>query len=142
MLTVLSGRRARRFISLTLAAVLLVIAVPFIIFATASAHEDEGTDDSAQHAAEDLSGTPISQIEKQTAANAARIFRTTGRRPGLAPQLQPGGRASAQAVSADPGVSGAWSSVIDTPVVPILQAMLPNGKILMWDSVGDNAAET
>jgi len=32
--------------------------------------------------------------------------------------------------------------VLDTPVVPVFQAVLPNGKVLIWDSVGDNAAES
>ena len=27
-----------------------------------------------------------------------------------------------------------------TPVVPVFQAVLPNGKVLMWDSVGDGPA--
>ncbi|MFL6540122.1 MAG: galactose oxidase-like domain-containing protein, partial [Chthoniobacterales bacterium] len=34
------------------------------------------------------------------------------------------------------------SAVIPTDVVPIFQAMLPNGKVLMWDSVGDGPAES
>ena len=29
-----------------------------------------------------------------------------------------------------------------TPVVPVFQVVLPNGKVLMWDSVGDSATET
>ena len=29
-----------------------------------------------------------------------------------------------------------------TPVVPVFQVVLPNGKVLMWDSVGDGATET
>ena len=39
-------------------------------------------------------------------------------------------------------MSGKWSPVVETEVIPIFQALLPNGKVLMWDSVGDNAAET
>ncbi|WIM95732.1 DUF1929 domain-containing protein [Actinoplanes oblitus] len=84
--------------------------------------------------AEDLVGTPMSEIEKQTAAAANRIQKQTGVRPGVA-------RTRANVV-ADPGRSGAWGSVVDTPVVPVFQAMLPNGKVLIWDSVGDNAAES
>src|SRR6187200_1577043 len=40
-----------------------------------------------------------------------------------------------------------WRSVIPTDqgskvgVVPIFQAVLPNGKVLMWDSVGQSAPE-
>lgn len=94
----------------------------------------QAEDDAREHMAEDLVGTPIRVIEKQTAANAARIQRETG--------LRPGTTRSKAAVAADPGISGSWSPVIDTPVVPIFQAVLPNGKVLIWDSVGDNAAET
>ncbi|MFF5292813.1 galactose oxidase-like domain-containing protein [Paractinoplanes globisporus] len=86
--------------------------------------------------AEDLAGTPITVIERQTAENAARIQRQTGVRPGTAPRVK------AAAVSADPGLSGSWSPVVDTPVVPVFDALLPNGKVLIWDSVGDNAAES
>ena len=32
--------------------------------------------------------------------------------------------------------------MIDTEVVPVFQALLPNGKVLIWDSVGDDAAES
>jgi hypothetical protein len=92
-------------------------------------------DDAAEHMAEDLVGTPIRVIEQETARNAARIQQATGLRPGVA-------RTRAAAVAADPGQSGSWSPVTATPVVPIFQAVLPNGKILIWDSVGDNAAET
>jgi hypothetical protein len=86
------------------------------------------------HLAEDLVGTPIRVIEANTAENATRIQRGTGVRPGTA--------RAAVAVAADPGQSGSWSPVTATPVVPIFQAVLPNGKLLIWDSVGDNAAET
>jgi hypothetical protein len=91
-------------------------------------------DDGREHAAEDLAGTPMRVIEQQTAANAARIQRETGVRPGSA-------RVRA-AVVADPGQAGSWSPVVDTPVVPVFEAVLPNGKVLIWDSVGDNAAES
>jgi hypothetical protein len=46
------------------------------------------------------------------------------------------------AVAADPGQSGSWSPVVGTPVVPVFTAVLPNGKVLIWDSVGDDAAES
>ncbi len=94
----------------------------------------DGHDDGREHMAEDLVGTPMRVIEERTAGNAARIQRETGVRPGMA-------RTKATAVG-DPGQSGSWSPVVDTPVVPVYQAVLPNGKVLIWDSVGDNAAET
>lgn len=102
--------------------------------AAAHAHAAGAAEDEAQHRAQDLVGVPLSEIEKTTAENAARIQRETGTRPGKA-RL----RASADA---DPGVSGRWSPVVNTPVVPVFTAVLPNGKVLIWDSVGDNAAES
>ncbi len=101
--------------------------------------------EAAEHAATDLVGTPISVIEKETAANKAKLTQQQGFVPGAARTNKIG---SAQAtvapfaVSTDPGVSGRWSSVINTQVVPVFQAVLPDGKVLMWDSVGDNATET
>lgn len=96
-------------------------------------------DEDAEHAAQDLAGTPISQIEAQTNANKAKIAKQQGAEPGAArAQKSAAGESTlSAAVSADPGVSGQWSSVIDTQVVPIFQAVLPNGKVLTWDSVGD-----
>jgi hypothetical protein len=37
-----------------------------------------------------------------------------------------------------PNVIGQWSSIISAPVVPVFSSLLPNGNVLMWDSVGDN----
>jgi hypothetical protein len=95
------------------------------------AHEH---DDGREHMAEDLVGTPMRVIEERTAATAARIQRETGMRPGVA--------RTRAAVAADPGQSGSWSPVVGTPVVPVFTAVLPNGKVLIWDSVGDDAAES
>lgn len=36
---------------------------------------------------------------------------------------------------------GQWSSVFNLPIVAIHNALLPNGKVLIWDSVGDLPAE-
>lgn len=94
----------------------------------------EGHDEDQEHMAEDLVGTPMGVIEKQTAANAARIQRETGSRPGTV-----GGSVKK---ARDAGISGTWSPVLSTPVVPVFVAVLPNGKVLSWDSVGDNAAES
>jgi hypothetical protein len=37
---------------------------------------------------------------------------------------------------------GQWSAIIDAPIVPVFTALLPNGKVLMWDSVGDAPTES
>ena len=112
---------------------------PFALAATqpVPAQQQQSADDGHEHAAEDLAGTSIDQIERQTAVNADRIFHETGRRPGAAEY-----GASARALSSDPGTSGRWGPVLGTQVVPVFQAVLPSGKVLIWDSVGDNAAET
>jgi Galactose oxidase-like, Early set domain/Ricin-type beta-trefoil lectin domain len=109
----------------------------------AAAHPDDGQETDVEHAEQDLVGTPITQIERQTRANAAKIKETTGVAPGGHSSNQKIANASlSTAAAADPGVGGAWSSVMPTDVVPIFQAVLPNGKVLMWDSVGDGPTES
>lgn len=96
-----------------------------------------------EHAANDLASTPMSEVERQTTANRVRIQKETRIEPGAARSKKVGTSAATMAaVAADPGMSGQWSPVISTPVVPVFQALLPNGKVLIWDSVGDNATET
>ena len=41
-----------------------------------------------------------------------------------------------------PDQIGQWSGVIGMPVIPIFTALLPSGKVLMWDSVGDGPTES
>ena len=50
--------------------------------------------------------------------------------------------AAAAAVPGDEGEEGQWGPVVDWPVVPVHAALLANGKVLAYDSVGDNATET
>jgi hypothetical protein len=109
----------------------------------AAAHPGDGDETDAEHAKEDLAGTSIEQIEKLTRANATKITRATGNTPGRrsAEQTIPNAKISAVAAQ-DPGQGGAWSSVLATSVVPIFQAVLPNGKVLIWDSAGDAPAES
>jgi Galactose oxidase-like, Early set domain/FG-GAP repeat len=101
---------------------------------------DDETD--TEHAKEDLASTSIEKIEKQTKANATKIKEETGHTPGRKSDEQtvPNARVSAAAAQ-DPGQGGSWSSVLSTSVVPIFQAVLPNGKVLIWDSVGQGAPE-
>jgi hypothetical protein len=49
---------------------------------------------------------------------------------------------AAAAVAGDPGQVGGWGPVVDWPVVGVHVALLENGKVLAYDSVGDNATET
>src|SRR5215207_621214 len=110
--------------------------------ATGPATSDSGHDHGDRdHAAEDLVGVPMNEIERAAKARSDEVTRQTGQRPGRrSPKEQ--AVADAIAAAADPAVSGAWSGVVDAPVVPVFNALLPNGKVLMWDSVGDGPAES
>lgn len=46
---------------------------------------------------------------------------------------------AAAATAGDPGEVGQWGPVVDWPVVAINAALLPDGKVLAYDSVGDKA---
>lgn len=48
----------------------------------------------------------------------------------------------AMAPAANSHIVGQWSQVLGLPIVAIHNAVLPTGKVLMWDSVGDNPTET
>jgi len=50
--------------------------------------------------------------------------------------------AAAAGVTGGPQDVGQWSSVVDWPVVAVNAALLANGKVLAYDSIGDNATET
>jgi len=50
-------------------------------------------------------------------------------------------RAAAAVAGAEQDV-GQWGPVVNWPVVGVHVALLPNGKVLAYDSVGDNATET
>ncbi|HET8873201.1 MAG TPA: Ig-like domain-containing protein, partial [Gaiellaceae bacterium] len=52
-----------------------------------------------------------------------------------------GARAAAAAADSPRDV-GEWGPVVDWPVVGVHVALLPNGKVLAYDSIGDNATET
>ena len=49
---------------------------------------------------------------------------------------------AAATVTGSPGDIGQWGPVVDWPVVGINTALLPNGKVLAYDSIGDQATET
>src|SRR3954452_15402713 len=51
-------------------------------------------------------------------------------------------RAAAAAVPGAEGEVGSWTAPVDWPVVGVHVALLPNGKVLAYDSVGDNATAT
>src|SRR3954468_10955187 len=49
---------------------------------------------------------------------------------------------AAAALTGAPQDVGQWGPVVDWPVVGVHVALLPNGKVLAYDSVGDNATES
>ena len=51
-------------------------------------------------------------------------------------------RAAAAVVAGGPEEVGQWGPVVAWPVVGVHVALLPNGKVLAYDSIGDNATET
>jgi hypothetical protein len=51
-------------------------------------------------------------------------------------------RAAAAVVAGAPQDVGQWGSVVSWPVVGVHVALLPNGKVLAYDSIGDNATES
>ena len=105
----------------------------------AAAHPGDEKKTDAEHAKQDLADTSITQIEKETKANATKIKEATGDTPGRQTEDQTVPNARLAAVAAqDAGQGGKWSQVYGTSVVPIFQAVLPNGKVLMWDSAGEN----
>jgi hypothetical protein len=109
--------------------------------AAANPGDHDQTD--AEHAKQDLAGISIEQIERETQANRTKIKKATGDTPGRRTAEQTVPNAGVSAVAAqDPGQGGAWSSVIPTSVVPVFQAVLPHGKVLIWDSVGDGPTES
>jgi len=128
---------ARISAGITIIMVTLVMGV-----GPASGHPGDPHESDEQHAAQDLAGVPMETIEKDTRAKAVAIERATGEAPGGRTAEQDIANESASITAAqDPGDGGMWSAVIETPVVPVFQAVLPNGKVLVWDSVGDDAAE-
>jgi len=116
---------ARIVFSLLLAALILP--------APAAAHHApaQGLTEAERHHAADAAGMTVDAFERRM----REVTRQLGRQPGTRPAL-------AARAAGDPGVVGSWSPVIAAPVVPIFEALLPSGKILMWDSVGDAPAES
>lgn len=95
-------------------------------FAESAPEADDGHD----HAHDDLAGTSMVELEKSADPKV-----------GLRPKSGKAAQEAKEAVAAGPEVSGSWGPVQPTAVVPVFSALLPNGKVLMWDSVGDEPAE-
>src|SRR4051812_18303151 len=108
--------RAAR-VAVVISLVLGAAALPSSALAHATSHEAE---DSAPHdvVKEPALGAFTSQATARDAATAAA------------------------AVAGAPQDVGQWGPVVDWPVVGVHVALLSNGKVLAYDSIGDNATET
>ena len=113
---------AYRF-GVTLVAFAAVIA---LVAPGAGAHD--GVNTVAGHLAEDAVTLTPTQ-ERTLDAHTRAVTRSAAR------------TAAAAAVGAPQDV-GEWGPVVNWPVVGVHVALLPNGKVLAYDSIGDNATET
>ena len=102
------------------------VVVTALIAPGAGAHD--GVMTAAGHAAEDA-------VTHTAAQERALDAHTRG-------VSAPDARAAAAAVADAAQDVGQWGPVADWPVVGVHVALLPNGKVLAYDSVGDNATET
>jgi hypothetical protein len=110
----------------------VLVAAALLAPASAGAHHGGSLSPAERHRAADLAGVSVETLERRVNAIARRL----GQRPGSRP------KSARVAAVGDPGTVGTWSPVLPAPVVPIFSALLPSGKILMWDSVGDAPAES
>jgi hypothetical protein len=104
---------------------LATAALALAVAATASAHD---VSTPSGHAAEDA--------VIHTAAGEQRLNQHT-LEASKAPAL-----AAAAATPGTPSDVGKWGPVVNWPVIAINAALLPNGKVLAYDSVDDHATET
>ncbi|HSC49082.1 MAG TPA: galactose oxidase-like domain-containing protein, partial [Gaiellaceae bacterium] len=104
----------------------LFVAASALLAPGAGAHD--GVNTAAGHAAEDaVTLTPVQEraLDAHTLAVGKRAAKT-----------------AAAALPAAPQDVGEWGPVVAWPVVGVHVALLPNGKVLAYDSIGDNATET
>jgi hypothetical protein len=101
--------------------VMLALAAPAAAHEGASTVAGHNAEDATPHAA---SAEPTLELRTRLATDADVT------------------RAVAAAAAASPADVGGWGPLTDWPVVGVHVALLPNGKVLAYDSVGDNATET
>jgi hypothetical protein len=108
--------------------VTLIAAVVVTALTAPGAGAHDGVMTAADHAAEDtVTHTALQErlLDAHTRAATA-----------------PEAMAAAAAVAGAPQDVGQWGPVVDWPVVGVHVALLPNGKVLAYDSIGDKATET
>jgi hypothetical protein len=108
----------------------LIASLVFVALAAGApaALAHDGVDTADGHAAEDAVVHTAAQertLDKRTRRLSARDARS-----------------AAAALAGAPQDVGTWGPVVDWPVVGVHVALLPDGKVLAYDSVGDNATET
>jgi Galactose oxidase-like, Early set domain/Galactose oxidase, central domain len=96
--------------------------VPSAAVDPAAAANDPGL----AHALTDAAYLPMRALEKRADPRA-----------GLRPKTGSAATLAAEAAALGPEVSGQWGPVQSAPLVPVMTALLPNGKVIMWDSIGD-----
>ncbi len=110
----------------------LLVAVGLSILATGAPK--------AALAHEEATSTVQGHVEEDSVAHSPAEERRLGRRTRAATAAD--AEAAAAAVTGDEHQVGQWGPVVDWPVVAVHAALLENGKVLAYDSVGDNATET
>src|SRR3954452_1568619 len=112
----------------------LAVSVALAAWPAAGFAHDVST--SAGHEAEDAAphdAAVESQLTEHTRTATAPDARAAAARAARAP---------AAAVVGDASQVGSWGPLMEWPVVGIHEALLPNGKVLAYDSVGDAATES
>ena len=110
----------------------LLVAVGLSILATGAPK--------AALAHEEPTSTVQGHVEEDSVAHSPAEERRLGRRTRAATAAD--AEAAAAAVTGNEHQVGQWGPVVDWPVVAVHAALLENGKVLAYDSVGDNATET
>jgi hypothetical protein len=108
-------------------ALCVLVGLALVLTVPAGALAGTAVDTPQGHAAADnvvLTPSAEAQLSRVSAANNAAA------------------RATVATVTGTPDVVGQWGPVVDWPVVAINAALLPNGKVLAYDSIGDQATET
>src|SRR2546423_4251255 len=98
-----------------------VQVVPAIAVASTSVETPQG------HASEDavvLSPSAEARLSRQTKEKTAAASAN-----------------AAAATTGDPGAVGQWGPVVGWPVVAVSAALLPDGKVLAYDSIGDHGTK-
>ena len=110
------------------AGVTVIASVIATALASPGAGAQDGVETAAAHAAEDAVTHTATQ-ERALDDHTRAVTASDARR-------------AAVAVAGAPQDVGRWGPVVDWPVVGVHVALLPNGKVLAYDSMGDNATET